>query len=221
MFRRFLLLAILSTIPCGLIAQGIDGASGNNLVLFDAGLTNFRPWKLNDQIGAQGFTSLQTIGISLNAQTLVNRASQFDANYALHIFLSMSVKSASDSLEFSVGGWELMTSIYGYDLIKNKTVDLTLAPGVFWGSLKMKTKDATMSNKLHLYKNPFVAPMFRAELRFNISRISLGARWSYRYDITRDNWKRKGNDLPVLPAYHFRETQFMLYLGWRLTFKDI
>ncbi|HTF06339.1 MAG TPA: hypothetical protein VK826_20045 [Bacteroidia bacterium] len=220
--KHFFFAGILFTVvSCAVNAQGIQGGSGHTVYTLEVGYTNFRPWKLNDRVvfgNQDGFYQLVTVGLSGSTHTLNQDDDEFDAALAFHLFQpAYKVEAWTDSSSLTVRGWELMTSIFGYDVIKNEHIDLILAPGIFWGNLKLKEQQYSEPDRDMLYKNPFVAPMARVDLRFNFWRISVGGRFSYRYDITKGNWKRRNDGMEPLPGYKFREAQFMVYLGWILT----
>jgi hypothetical protein len=141
-----------------------------------------------------------------------------DGAFALRFFRPVTV--SADSLRYKIGGWELMTSIYGFELLPDVgAVDLVIAPGVFWGSIKMRKYFAGGNDKqFEMFKNPFIAPMIRADLRFQLGPVSVGGRWSFRYDISKASWKKGSSE--VLPGYKAREMQYMLYIGWVVNRKD-
>lgn len=209
--------AVLLCIVCN--AQGINTSSGNSVWKLEAGYTTFRPYQLNNFLTAAGssapFTSLETYGIAWGGGLVVGNRSDdgtFDGAYALHFFRPQVCVVKPDSLKYQIGGWELMTSIYGFDVLSGiQNVDLVVAPGVFWGSMRLRKEDSAGDK---LFKNPFVAPMLRADLRFMIGPVAIGGRFSYRYDITNGKWKKATDE--NLPAYKSRELQYMVYIGWRL-----
>lgn len=193
--------------------------------LFDAGITNVRPWKVNDALfGTGGFYQLNTVGITENYSEEANEGVDDtylgnDVSFSLHWFLAheiQTIRPDGDQMKYRLKGWELMTSTLGVNFIKNEHVDFVTGIGMYWGNLKLDATNITENSEARRYKNPFVAPMLRAELRFNVWLLSFGGRWSYRHDITRDNWKRKDEGLDPLPGYQFREMQFMVYLGFRI-----
>lgn len=193
--------------------------------LFDAGYTNLRPWQLNQSLfgNTAGFYRFTTLGVAENnvedgIEDGYHPGS--DVSLALHWLLAQEIKTmrASDSVQMSyrLRGWELMTSLFAADWIPNEHVDFVTGIGTFWGNLKLQSENITANTGRQLYKNPFVAPMLRAELRFNVWALSFGGRWSYRHDITRDNWKRTDDNMEQLSGYKFREMQFMVYIGLRI-----
>ena len=199
-------------------AQGINGGSENSIVTFEAGITNFRPFQLNDlaHIPGTGFTELRTYGLGLIATAHTNRSGVYDGALALHIFEPNRLDSFTSGSSLKVSGWELMTSMYGFDILRgSRVIDITIAPGVFWGALRLKEEKYQGNEQRMLYKNPFVAPALRGEVRLNLGPITVGGRISYRFDITSSKWKRRDDHLNPLPGYRFREWQYVVYLGWR------
>lgn len=204
----------------GLRLYAWDVASGNNLWKFEAGYTTFRPYALNNYLNlspnAIPFTQFETYGITFAQTELISRGGEFDGAFSLHFFRPQENSIRPDTLKYRVGGWELMTSIYGFDLLKNvRKVDFVLAPGVFWGNIHLRKYNSTGNFKANeMFKNPFVAPMIRADLRFMFGPVAIGGRFSWRYDITKPEWKKGSSE--VLPGYRCEELQYMVYIGWRL-----
>lgn len=192
--------------------------------MLDAGITKMRPWQLNDALfGTHQFDQFNTVGFSLGSADETHPQSDdiivgLDLTYGFHVYLANEARitdSSGSVMNYRLKGWEIMTSTMSLNLIRNEHVDFVCGIGVYWGNLKLRTYNLTTHTGDGLYKNPFVAPMLRTELRFNFWRLTFGTRVSYRYDITRDNWKRKDDGLDPLPGYSFREMQFMIYLGLR------
>lgn len=209
-----LLLLYANTAMCG---DGFQGASGTNRTMFIAGFTNFRPYALNDRFaltGANELHQLTTFGIGVNATLATGRRAHVDAAFNLMLYDLAEVQSPLDSSVLKIWGWELMTSMYGYDVLKKvKWVDLTLGPGAYWGNVKLAREAQIQPNLKMRYKNPFVAPMLRIDLRFNFWRLSVGGRASFHYDITGSKWKERDGDLIDMPGYRFREAQYVVYIG--------
>lgn len=197
-------------------AQYGDEPSWNSILSFEAGYTNFRPYKLNDHLRAAGstttLTAFQTFGIGTLGTVNVAREGTYDAAYAFHYFYPVTV--TADSLRYKFSGWELLTSTYGYDVFHSTSIiDLAFAPGMYWGNIKMrKYFNGGNPKQFELFKNPFIAPMIRAELRFRLGPVAVGGRWSYRYDISKSRWKKGTSE--GLPGYRAREMQYIVYLGY-------
>lgn len=193
----------------------------NGRVTFDYGFTYVRPWELNKQLfGASGgFTQLWTIGFTegFAADAYDNSILSYDGAWAFHKFRSSENVVSLNNLEthYTLKGWELMTSSYGIDFVPLDAIDFAGGIGAYWGNLKLVRWSEADNSGTTKYTNPFVAPMVRAELRFNFWYFTLGARWSYRYDITDSKWKRKNDGMESLPGYKFRETQFIFFVGFR------
>ena len=215
-----LLALILSVMSIHVGAQ-IKGASGHLIYCADGGITNFRPDALNNFLFSTGekYENMITYGGSVVETIGANAHSTFDATTGFHLYRPQKLLSSYDSSYYMMRGWELMTSIYGYDVLKNaNAVDLVIAPGVYWGSLKLrKYFNSGNPKQYELFKNPFVAPMIRADLRFVLGPVCIGGRVSWRYDITNGRW-RKGSSVS-LPGYKARETQYVVFLGWVLNRK--
>lgn len=212
-----LLIGMLMILPNHILA--IDGASGNMIWKFEGGYTTFRPYAVNENLfgysPANSFGSLFTVGITFVGQVNVNRSSTFDEAIGLHFFVPQYIAVKPDTLAYQIGGWELMTSMYGIDLVNSvrANTDLVIAPGICWGAMRLKKYNSTGNfNQFELFRNGFVAPMIRVDLRFQFWKISLGARLSYRYDITSDKW-RKGASMTI-PGYKYQELQYLFYIGY-------
>jgi hypothetical protein len=117
----------------------------------------------------------------------------------------------NDSLSYEMRGWHYMFSFLGKDIIPGKTVALVLAPGWDLGQLKMLR---TFDGQGTLYKNFFIAPMARAEMRFVFGPVALGARYAYRYDLTSADWKIKSGPSSYLPGTKNTGTSLEFFVGW-------
>lgn len=216
--KHFLIIAV--QLFCFVASAQIQGSSGKGLITIEAGYTNFQASAFNNYFSAQSyngrFERLTNYGIGITLPGSTHRGHTYDCQFGFHLFQQNTVGASPDSLSYTARGWELMTSIFGYDLLHNRSaVDLVVAPGMFWGRLKMEVKENTVGTEKN-YWNGFVAPMARIDLRFNIRSISVGGRLSYRYDITKDKWKRNYPESGSLPGYRFREMQYLFYIGWIL-----
>jgi hypothetical protein len=149
------------------------------------------------------------MGISLDNYT--NNGKHYDAITGLSFLIPQTVTAGpNDSLQMRLGGWHLTTSMFGYDIIPGEILTLAVAPAVSWGNLKMRREVAGEETK---YKNPFVAPGGRAEFRITIGKFSIGARATYRYDLTHSLWKRKDDNMPLLPSYKNNGFAYFGYIG--------
>jgi hypothetical protein len=171
----------------------------------------------NTQLTAWGskrtfYQGLRGYGITIAGTAALSRRFRFDAVGAFNLLLPAKVNfDANDSLIYEMKGWSLMTSLYGKDVIPGSIVALVLAPGIDWGVLTMKR---TLVGNGALYKNGYIAPLGRAELRFVFGPIALGARGIYRFDITKDAWKQKSGPEFVLPGTKNTGTSIEFFIGW-------
>ncbi len=171
----------------------------------------------NDQLTKWGaksvfYDGLRGYGLTLAQPLTVVRGGGFDAAYSFSLMQNRTVTiGPKDSLSYQMRGWHLMTSIYGKDVIPGETVALVLAPGIDWGSLRMVR---TLNGLGGLYRNFFIAPMARAELRFVFGPVALGARGIYQYDVTKDDWKLKKGPTFALPGTKNTGTSIEFFVGW-------
>lgn len=191
-----------------------DWNSHQKIIGFSAGRYYVDFTHMNNQLHAwdfhKTFSPIDAVGLSLASPVKVGKSAN-DAAFALEFFLPQEIASGtSDSLKLKLHGWHLETSIFGKDLIPGEMAALVVAPGVDWGTMKMKR---TVTGGETHYKNPFVAPMARADLRFVFGPVAVGARVSYRYDITYDKWKRRNDDMPKLPGTKFSGLGAQVFVG--------
>jgi hypothetical protein len=195
-------------------------SSGNNIWKFEAGYTLFRPYRLNDYLAAQGsptgFTSLQTLGTTFSGSLSVvgdlGVDGTYDGAYSLHFFLPQTAVVKQDSLQYQIGGWEFMTSLYGIDVFRRLSYfDFVLAPGFYLGTMRLHR---ITGHGDELFKNPFIAVMLRADMRFVFGPFAIGGRWSYRHDTSKSKWRKDSDG--SLPGYRCRELQYMVYVGWTI-----
>lgn len=172
---------------------------------------------LNDQLKGWGANksfsnTYYMFGISLVSGKEINkRNGKWDGASSLEWMPSQSVSiGSSDSVSYRMKGWHLMTSSFGKDLIPGRTVALVIAPGVDWGTTKLFRSAGGKETK---YKNPFVSPLVRADLRFVFGKFSIGGRALYRYDITNSIWKRRDDNIPVMAGTRFTGLGLLAFIG--------
>jgi hypothetical protein len=120
-----------------------------------------------------------------------------------------------DSLTFRMQGFYILTSLVAYDVLRdNANLALEFAPGVHWGGLYIREKTSGNSDR---YRNPFIAPLARAEFRVVVKPIAFGIRALYRYDITSPRWK-DGNGDSALAKSRISGLGLQVYLGWGETY---
>jgi hypothetical protein len=157
--------------------------------------------------------SFTTAGFCWFTSSAVSRKARFDAMAAFEITIPQRVATGkNDSLAFELRGWHLMTSLYGKDLIPGNVVALVVAPGVDWGKAKITRTLAGNGNR---YRNGYIAPFARAELRFVAGPLAIGFRTCYRYDLTNGRWNKKDDgNFPDLAATKFSGLAFQAFFGW-------
>jgi len=213
MKHLFTALAVLLGVCCQ--AQR-DFFSGHSTCAAELGLTQCRPAGLNDLVipPGSGFENLLTFGLSLTSPS-GTRYDQFDAAIALHFFRpSNSITGWSDTTSKTIRGWELMTSLFGFDLLQNmNAMDVVVGPGIYWGRLKVDQKSLTTGAE-GSYSNGFIAPMARLDVRAILGSFVIGGRCSYRFDLSGDRWKSNEEGLASIPGYRFRDIQYLAYVGF-------
>jgi hypothetical protein len=197
--------------------QNFHWVSGQSVIAVMGGQYQPNLDKLNDSIKAWGgkvdfYEGLRGYGITGSGPVVVSRGGQFDGSLGFSVIQKTKVSiGTNDSLTFQLSGWNLLTSIYGKDVIPGRTVALVLAPGVQWGSVKMIR---SVNGNGGLYKNGYIAPMVRAELRFVFGFVALGARGCYRYDFTSENWNQKSGPDYAPPGIKSSGRTIEFFVGW-------
>lgn len=189
-------------------------ATGNGRAL-SFGYYQFDSGKLNNYLSTNSsiHTSFDNNYIAVGIDDISATDTHFpDIIGSLQFIIPQKVTAGTnDSLKLRMGGWHYTMSIFSFDVIQGRTVALVVATQVSYGNLKIKRNEAGRNTK---YTNPFVAPGGRAELRFTFGRFMIGARATYRYDITHSLWKRKDDMMPVLPTYKNNGMGYTGYIGW-------
>lgn len=196
--------------------------SMQNITGFSAGYYQADFSALNNQLTAWGAksvfpTSYYMVGTTGAKGDTTRRAgtdhpSKLDGASSLEFMLPQEVTIGSnDSLVLRMHGWHFMTSTFGKDVIPGKMVALVLAPGIDWGTMKI---NRTLHNNEAKYKNPFVSPLVRADLRFMFGKFAIGGRAIYRYDITHPIWKRREDGMAVLPGSKMTGLGLQVFIGW-------
>lgn len=167
-----------------------------------------------DSLGAKSnfFEGLRGYGITITEPEPIIRGGGFDFSTTFALFMKYKVNiDPTGTYFYEMRGWHYMFSFLGKDIIPGKTVALVLAPGWDVGKLKMVR---TQAGNGTLYKNGFIAPLGRAELRFVFGPVALGARYAYRYDLTKDTWKIKSGPSYTLPGTKNTGTSIEFFVGW-------
>ena len=153
-----------------------------------------------------------TFGIGfITGEESAKRKGKWDGASSIEWMPSTTIGIGSnDSVSYRMKGWHMMTSSFGKDLIPGKVVALVIAPGIDWGTTKLFRKTGGNETK---YKNPFVSPLLRADLRFVFGKLSIGGRALYRFDISNNLWKRKADLMPVLPGTKFTGLGLNAFIG--------
>jgi hypothetical protein len=173
--------------------------------------------KFNTELTAWGaksvfYDGLRGYGITFAEPLALARNGNFDASYSFEVMMKRRVTiGAGDSLTFDMKGWDLMSSLFGKDVIPGDVVALVLAPGIDWGTMKMIR---TVKGNGALYKNGYIAPFARAEFRLVFGPVVVGARGIYRYDITKDSWKLKSGPAFPLPGTKNTGMSIEFFVGW-------
>jgi hypothetical protein len=225
-----LLLALLSLTSLKSQAQGyknFNWLSNHSSLNISAGQYYADFSKLNIQLNLLGAknqfnSTYYMFGITrLAGETSVGGRygeSLFDGTMSLEFMPAQKVTIGNnDSITYKMNGWHLTTSLFGKDVIPGDVVALVLAPGVDWGTMKIARKDAVGETK---YKNPFVSPLIRADLRFEFGKLSIGGRAMYRYDITHELWKRKNQNMIALQGTKFSGLGLQAFIGFRIETAD-
>ena len=177
------------------------------------GYFQFDPAALNSYLdSASVHGSFQNNYMGVCFDNFSNNGKHLDMITSLGYIIPVTVNAGSgDSLALRMSGWHWTTSFLGFDVINGETVTLAIAPAISWGNLKMRRTDFGHKTK---YTNPFVAPGGRVEFRLVLGNFAIGGRATYRYDITHALWKRKNDNMPVLPEYKNNGLAYYGYIGW-------
>jgi len=142
----------------------------------------------------------------------VTRNGTYNSSVCLEDFIPQKI-FINNTLKYNLYGWHLMTSIYGFPVVQKTHFAFTLGPGIDWGSVKINGN--LNGHETHFW-NPFISPFGRADIRFVIWRIAIGARASYRFDISKKIWKQDSNNLPSLANSKITGLGLQLFLGFNL-----
>jgi hypothetical protein len=165
---------------------------------------------LNSELASRGAT--KTLGSTFNTVG-INWAESaefgFDAALCLEFLLPKNI-SDGDSTKFHLYGWHFMMSMLGVRIVNSKHVAVTAGPGFDFGNVKiLASQDGMKTN----YYNPFISPFARAEVRYAFWKIVIGSRISYRFDLSKSQWKQSG-DLSPFPGSKISGLGFQFFLGW-------
>lgn len=196
--------------------EKFDWLSHQNITSFAAGRYYVDFNALNTQLSLWGAKKTfpeyyYMVGTSGTVGEL--KRGHWDVATSLEFMIPQEVSVGSnDSLNLRMRGWHFMSSAFGKDVIPGKAVALVLAPGIDWGSTKIFR---TLGGSHAKYKNPFVSPLLRADLRFMFGKFAFGGRAFYRYDITNSIWKRREDGMAVLPGTKMSGLGMQVFIGWQ------
>lgn len=189
---------------------GQNDPSGRALAF---GYYEFASEKLNNYLAAESSVngSFDANYMAIGLDDIKNNGKHWDRIGSVQWLLPQKVSAGpADSLKLKLYGWHYTMSVLGWDFIPGETVTLALGTQISYGNLKMKREVAGAKTK---YTNPFVAPGGRAEFRLTFGKFMIGARATYRYDITHGLWKRKDDLMPVMPEYKNNGLAYFGYIG--------
>jgi hypothetical protein len=177
------------------------------------GYYEFNSARLNNYLDtvASVNSSFDANYMAIGIDDIKNNSKHWDMIGSVQWLLPQKISAGpSDSLQLRLSGWHYTMSILGWDFIPGDMVTLALGTQISYGNFKMRREIQGQKTK---YTNPFIAPGGRAEFRLTFGNFMIGARATYRYDITHGLWKRKDNLMPVLPEYKNNGLAYFGYIG--------
>jgi|GEM_PF-5418580 len=215
---RLLLLSLL--LPIALRAQHFDDfwESSNSrqaVLALSAGSFASDLALVNKQLSLYGAAAqlgetYQAIGIDgAGCRSRLGKA--FDYGFSVQAVLPQRVAIGAREEAFRFTGWQAMLHHFGKDVMPGKTFAFIVTPGISFGSLRIRRRLEPGENLL--YRNPFIAPYAAAELRMVVWNIALGVRASYRFDLSKDTWKRDVDNLSELPGAKNHGLGIQVFVG--------
>jgi len=175
---------------------------------------------LNNRLHAIGFEkSFNPFYSTVGVQSLLpsgTRRSEYDGVFLGEIFLPQHVQN--DSQHVSFGGFHILNSFFGKDLLHSETFDLIVAPGIDWGmGLYSEPRDGQKKT----YHNVFISPLARAEFHYSYKKFITGVRIIYRYDLTNPDWSKDQHDPMSVAETHFSGAGAQFFVGINLYPKPV
>jgi len=178
---------------------------------------------LNTKKSFQFGAPLSYVGLSSTWILLVNKKSFFEGGFPINGYFEYTqiiprIITVNDSLSPKINGFNVGLTVAGFDLFpRMENFDFITSLGVNTGRVWLKGDSQTRQ------KNPYFSPMVVIIPRIIIQKVSIQFRFSYSYDITNKNWKRKGfakDNLMKLDSFSSESFNFSLGIGFILGLKN-
>ena len=161
-----------------------------------AGAYYFLPLaSLNSQLSSYGFTSGFTaakgVGIDRGGEASSDKLKLPVVIYlSYHYLLPQEISSHNDSLKMKLNGYNFQFDFMGFNFLNSEQFSFTAGLAWAFGRLKATENSPTGTTT---YLDKYFGPQLRTE--FNVmlgNHFYIGARASYRADVTKTGWSRSG-----------------------------
>ncbi|MBS1635781.1 MAG: hypothetical protein JST26_07635 [Bacteroidetes bacterium] len=224
MKNRFFLLFIFITILCraqdpNKFWQGWNSEYGSidihgGVYMPDLGPMNryFRDKRISTLPAA-----LNTIGGGVKSKIQTNFPAFHECHTSFQYFIPTNIQS--DSLRFSLSGFNAGFD-FGKDLLyKSKKLDLLVCIGFKGGRLKLMREDQ-LSHAKSYYTNPYLAPLILIEPKAILGPLCISLKAEYLFDISKTGWKHKSKNMPDIPYSRFTGALLQLSLGYAIPYES-
>lgn len=222
---RTRLLLCVTALSFSFLAWGNNGQSASQIdedhVHSYAGLAGayyFLPLaSVNAQLSSwgfkSGFTNAIGVGIDRGGEARSNRFKlPFVTYVSYHYLLPQEISTSGDSSKMKLNGYNFQFDFLGANYLNSEKVSLTA--GIAWAFGRLKATENT-SQGTTTFINGYFAPQLRAEFNVRIGdHFYLGARASYRYDVTKTGWKKSGVNNPDLVPTNMSGTMVGAFVGY-------
>jgi hypothetical protein len=184
-----------------------------------AGAYYFLPLgSLNAQLRSYGFTTGFTnaigVGIDRGGEATSDQFKfPFVTYLAFHYLLPQEISAHNDSLKMKLNGYNFQFDFLAFNYLNSETMSFTA--GIAWAFGRLKATENSPAGTT-TFLDKYFGPQLRTE--FNVclgEHFYIGARASYRYDLTKTSWSRSGvASVDDLPATQLSGAMVGVFIGY-------
>jgi len=208
----------LSNTSCG--ARFIqEFTSGHSSLDFGAGMPNCDFSQMNNSFeptyGSRIESRFTCVGITYKGTLQAGSQWTSDALFSIQYYIPKNYLF-SDSLSFTLSGYQIGTTCCKDIFSQAQHFDLLAGIGFSIGRLALSRQDDIFASASGKYTNPFFSPKVIVEPRVLFGPISLAFRSEYLFDVSKNDWRRKNEALPLIGKAAATGFSAQIVLGFRL-----
>jgi hypothetical protein len=185
------------------------GAAGAYYMLNMTNLNSqLKTWGFNT-----GFGNAMAVGIDRGGEATSDEFKfPFVTYLSYHYLLPQEISSVGDSLKMKLNGYNCQFDFLALNYLNSETASFTA--GIAWAFGRLKATE-NVPGGTTTFINSYFAPQIRTELNFRLGdHFYVGARASYRFDVTKTAWTKSGINSPDLAPTSLSGAMFGAFIGF-------